>query len=86
MSGACKCVIFPQSNDRMVHRLTRCEPRAAPALDKPFATLQAKAALQGFTCTYTGLANIVMHRFGGGWIFDTVPEAEQWLAGQGAAK
>lgn len=48
--------------------------------DKAFATLQAHAALSGFTCTHTAAGNIVLARFGGGWIFDTVADAGGWLA------
>ena len=48
--------------------------------DKAFITLQAIAALAGFTCTYTLTGNIILARFGGGWIFDTVDLAAGWLA------
>lgn len=47
--------------------------------DKAFMTLQARAALAGFTCTHTASGNIILSRFGGGWIFDTVELAEGWL-------
>ncbi|MCY1223270.1 hypothetical protein D3C71_1829230 [compost metagenome] len=47
--------------------------------DKAFATLQARAALVGMTCTLTAAGNIVLARFGGAWIFGTVDKAGAWL-------
>ena len=49
---------------------------------KALITLQARAALAGFTCTHAATGNIILSRFGGGWIFDTVELAGGWLAGQ----
>jgi hypothetical protein len=46
---------------------------------KAFATLQARAALAGMTCTLTTAGNIVLARFGGAWIFGTVDKASAWL-------
>lgn len=46
---------------------------------KAFATLQARAALAGLTCTLTTAGNIVLARFGGAWIFGTVDKAGAWL-------
>lgn len=48
--------------------------------EKAFTTLQARAALAGFTCTHTASGNLILSRFGGGWIFDTVELAAGWLA------
>jgi hypothetical protein len=47
--------------------------------DKAFATLQARAALVGMTCTLTEAGNVVLARFGGAWIFGTVEKADAWL-------
>lgn len=49
------------------------------AAGKAFATLQARAALVGMTCTLTTAGNIVLARFGGAWIFGTVEKADAWL-------
>ena len=46
---------------------------------KAFATLQARAALLGLTCTLTEAGNIVLARFGGAWIFGTADKAGAWL-------
>lgn len=47
--------------------------------EKAFATLQARAALWGMTCTQTSAGYIVLARLGGGWIFDNVGKASAWL-------
>lgn len=48
---------------------------------KTFSTLQARAALDGYTCTRTSLGNIVLGRCGYGVIFDDVASATSWLGG-----
>lgn len=52
---------------------------ATVATPKTFATLQARAALAGYSCHYTTIGNVILCRFGGGWIFDTVELADGWL-------
>lgn len=47
---------------------------------KAFATLQARAALAGMTCTLTAAGNIVLSRYAGAWLFDTAEEADNWLS------
>lgn len=47
--------------------------------EKPFTTLQARAALGGMTCTRTAAQNIVLARLGGAWIFDSAEKANAWL-------
>lgn len=49
------------------------------AARKAFATLAARAALAGYTCTRTSLNNIVLSRLGHAWIFSDVASASMWL-------
>jgi hypothetical protein len=49
------------------------------ATSKALATLQARCALAGMTCTRTEAGNIVLGQFGGAWIFDDVEKANAWL-------
>lgn len=49
------------------------------AAEKPFVTLQARAALVGMTCTQTEAGNVVLSRLGGAWIFGTIEKANAWL-------
>lgn len=49
------------------------------ATDKAFQTLQARAAMEGLTCTLTEAGNIVLARGATGWIFGSAPAAEKWL-------
>lgn len=48
--------------------------------DKALATLQARAALLGYTCTRTAAENIVLSMpLGGAWIFGSPAGADAWL-------
>jgi len=50
------------------------------AADKVFSTLQARAALLGYTCTHTAAGNIVLSMpLGGAWIFGSIEKADAWL-------
>lgn len=49
------------------------------AARKAFATLAARAALAGHTCTLTSAGNIVLSRWGYAKIFDTTERACEWL-------
>ena len=46
---------------------------------KPLATLRARAALVGITCTTTNAGNVVLARCGAAWIFGTIGKADAWL-------
>lgn len=48
--------------------------------DKALSTLQARAALLGYTCTLTKAGNIVLSMpLGGAWIFGSFEKADSWL-------
>lgn len=48
--------------------------------DKAYKTLQAVAALEGFSCHKTTEGNIVLSRCSGSWIFSAVDKARAGLA------
>lgn len=48
--------------------------------DKALSTLQARAALLGYTCTHTAAGNFVLSMpLGGAWIFGSIDKADAWL-------
>jgi len=46
---------------------------------KAFDTLRARAALSGYTCGRTAEGWIVLRRFGGSAVFDSIADATAWL-------
>lgn len=55
-------------------------PAKPPASDaKAFDTLRARAALSGHTCGRTAEGWIVLRRFGGSAVFDSIADATAWL-------
>lgn len=65
--------------------MSAIETGLAP-VNKPLVTLQARAALAGFTCCETAAGNFVLSRSGGSWIFATVEIAAAWLDRQWGIK